>query len=180
MDPEGRSLRLTVLPPFYRTWWFLTLAALGAGGVLLLSYKYRVARLERAAAAQEAFSRRLITSQEGERRRIAAELHDGLGQSLVIIRNWALLGSGSSRRRPRREDWTGSPRSRRGRSTSPRIAYDLGRTTWRLGLADTIRDMVSRVARASKSASPPTGPARRRALARRRDQPLPHRAGGAQ
>ena len=33
------------------------------------------------------FSRLLIDSQETERKRIGAELHDSLGQSLVIIRN---------------------------------------------------------------------------------------------
>jgi signal transduction histidine kinase len=44
-----------------------------------------------AQAAQEEFSRQLIASQEQERQRIAVELHDGLGQSLVIIRNRALL-----------------------------------------------------------------------------------------
>ncbi len=34
----------------------------------------------------------MIESQEAERKRIAAELHDGLGQNLVIIKNRALLG----------------------------------------------------------------------------------------
>src|ERR1700720_867789 len=42
-------------------------------------------------AAQQAFARQLIASQEAERKRIAAELHDGLGQHLVVIRNLALL-----------------------------------------------------------------------------------------
>ena len=40
---------------------------------------------------QQAFSRQLIASQEDERKRIAAELHDGLGQQLVVIRNLALI-----------------------------------------------------------------------------------------
>jgi signal transduction histidine kinase len=42
-------------------------------------------------AAEIAFSRRLIDSQEVERKRFAAEMHDGLGQSLVIIKNRARL-----------------------------------------------------------------------------------------
>ena len=40
---------------------------------------------------QQAFSRQLIESQERERKRIAAELHDSLGQRLVMINNLALL-----------------------------------------------------------------------------------------
>ncbi len=41
--------------------------------------------------AQQAFTRRMIESQEHERRRIAADLHDHLGQGLLVIRNSALL-----------------------------------------------------------------------------------------
>ncbi len=36
---------------------------------------------------QEEFSRRLINAHESERRRIAAELHDSIGQSLAMIKN---------------------------------------------------------------------------------------------
>jgi signal transduction histidine kinase len=38
---------------------------------------------------------RLIASQEAERKRIAAELHDSLGQNIIIIKNRALLGKQS-------------------------------------------------------------------------------------
>ena len=90
-NTEGKSLPVIVLPPFDRTWWFLTLAALIAVGAVVLAWQYRVSHLKRARAAQEAFSRQLIASQEAERKRIAAELHDSLGQSLAIIKNRALL-----------------------------------------------------------------------------------------
>jgi signal transduction histidine kinase len=43
-------------------------------------------------AAQEEFSRKLLESQERERQRIAAELHDSLGQDLLVIKNWASIG----------------------------------------------------------------------------------------
>jgi len=91
-NTEGGRLRVIVLPPFYRAWWFIILASTSAIGVAVLLYRARIGHLKRAHAAQEAFSRRLIESQEGERKRIAAELHDSLGQSLAIIRNRALFG----------------------------------------------------------------------------------------
>jgi len=44
-----------------------------------------------APAASEDFSRRLIAAQEQERKRLARELHDGVGQTLLIIKNRAFL-----------------------------------------------------------------------------------------
>jgi len=42
-------------------------------------------------AVQQNFTQQLIESQEEERKRIAAELHDGIGQEMLIIKNHALL-----------------------------------------------------------------------------------------
>lgn len=39
----------------------------------------------------EEFTRQLLNSQERERKRLAAELHDGMGQNLLVIKNNALL-----------------------------------------------------------------------------------------
>lgn len=86
------SLALVVRPPFYRTWWFILSVAAALGGLAWLGYQRRVRQLLRAKAAQEEFSRQLIASQEAERKRIASELHDCLGQNLLIIKNRALLG----------------------------------------------------------------------------------------
>ncbi len=91
-SPDAARLAILVSPPFYRTWWFLTLLALCSVGGFVLVYEARVARAERARARQQAFSHQLIASQERERQRVAAELHDSLGQSLAIIKNRALAG----------------------------------------------------------------------------------------
>jgi signal transduction histidine kinase len=48
-------------------------------------------RLERQQAAQLAFSRQVLERLEDERRRIAINLHDSLGQILLVIKNHALL-----------------------------------------------------------------------------------------
>ncbi|MBV9305516.1 MAG: hypothetical protein JOZ45_05235, partial [Acidobacteriaceae bacterium] len=87
----GQTLSLAVMAPFYRTWWFTALAMLSAAALVIFVWQYRVAEWKRARAAQLAFSRQLIASQESERKRVAAELHDSLGQSLAILRNRALL-----------------------------------------------------------------------------------------
>ena len=84
-------LAMVVLPPFYRTWWFTIACWAAAGFALWFGWRYRMNRLEHMRAVQQAFSRQLIASQESERKRIAAELHDSLGQRLIIIQNQALL-----------------------------------------------------------------------------------------
>ena len=90
-NEEGKTLAITVLTPFYETRWFDLLVLLTLGGLIAMSWKYRVSQLQRAQAAQQAFSRQLIASQEAERKRIAAEMHDSLGQRLVVIKNLAYL-----------------------------------------------------------------------------------------
>jgi hypothetical protein len=88
-NEAGKTLAIIVLTPFYRTWWFLALMSLLVAVLIAMAWRYRVAQLDR--AVQQAFSRQLIASQENERKRIAAELHDSLGQRLVVINNPALF-----------------------------------------------------------------------------------------
>lgn len=88
----GASIKVLVLRPFYRTYWFYSLLVLAAVGVFAAVYLSRVRQLEALNAARARFTRRLIETQENERKRIALELHDSIGQSLVVIRNRALMG----------------------------------------------------------------------------------------
>jgi signal transduction histidine kinase/ligand-binding sensor domain-containing protein len=86
------SASVVVLPPFWQTWWFRTAAAAAAVLLLWLLYALRMRGVRKEQVAQAEFSRRLLMQQEDERKRVASELHDSLGQSLLIIKNRALLG----------------------------------------------------------------------------------------
>ncbi len=81
----------TILAPVWQRWWFVSLAAACIVAGVYFAVRRKVTGLEQRRALQEEFSRRLIDSQESERARIAAELHDSLGQNLLVIKNHALL-----------------------------------------------------------------------------------------
>lgn len=85
-------LEVTVLAPFWQRWWFIIFVAFFFLGLIAVIYQFRLNHLERRRATQEELSRRLINAHESERERIAAELHDGLGQSLLVIKNHSILG----------------------------------------------------------------------------------------
>ena len=55
----------------------------------------RTASVAREKKAREEFTHQLIVSQEAERRRIAGELHDSLGQNLLLAKNRAQLALSS-------------------------------------------------------------------------------------
>ena len=90
-NTSGATIRLVVVAPFYRRAWFYALVTVAILSALIAVYVYRMRQLHAINAARAEFTRRLIDSEEKERRRIALELHDSLGQSLVVIRNRALM-----------------------------------------------------------------------------------------
>jgi signal transduction histidine kinase len=63
-------LRLTILPPYWRTWWFYTLSGAFVTGLLFSAHKYRL---------------RKALEMERLRIRIASDLHDDLGSNLSGI-----------------------------------------------------------------------------------------------
>ncbi len=80
---------------------------LGFGLILL----YRNQRhLKSNKILQEKFSQELLISQEGERRRISKDLHDGVGQQLLVIKN-KLMASGDDDTKK-----NGGPYHRRGKN----------------------------------------------------------------
>ena len=121
------TLALTVLPPFWHTWWFITLTSAGFLG-LVVSFVHYVStqRLQR-----QLEGLRQKEALEKERARIARDIHDQVGANLTQVsllgriggeRQGAPGGSGrSTRGRFRRPRWRRPARWMRlsGRSTPP-------------------------------------------------------------
>ncbi|MPY86747.1 MAG: hypothetical protein GEU99_02375 [Luteitalea sp.] len=152
-NTDVASLSIVIIPRFWQTRWFWSLSGLAAIAVVAFAYRRRVAGLERARAAQQAFVQQLIDSQEGERRRIAAELHDSLGQQLLIIKNRALLGAMAD---PHAEEGKEqfdeiSATATRSLDEIREIARNLRPYHLdRLGLTHSIEDMVERISTSSE------------------------------
>lgn len=68
----GAELSLEIVPPFYRRWWFVALAVLALGGLVVWLYRLRLGRLRGSFDAVLA-----------ERNRMAREIHDTLTQDFV-------------------------------------------------------------------------------------------------
>ncbi len=85
-------LTIIILPPWYRTWWFFTLACIFIVGTVYLIVHRRFILLERKRKTQEEFARALLESQEAERKRISGELHDSVGQNILLMKNRAHFG----------------------------------------------------------------------------------------
>ena len=91
-NEKGAAFTLKVKPAWWQTDAFRGGAALTLLGGIGAGFGLRFAALRRRRAEQDHFARMLIESQEVERKRIAGELHDGIGQTLAVIRNRALMG----------------------------------------------------------------------------------------
>jgi signal transduction histidine kinase/ligand-binding sensor domain-containing protein len=152
----GQRLSIEVLAPFYRTWQFLTLLFLLAVALIWAAANYRVIRLKQAQLAQQVFSQQLIASQEGERKRIAGELHDSLGQRLVVINNLALFFLRAHRRISQDEDQVESILEISTEATlaieeTRSIAYDLRPFQLdRLGLTKSLESLIRSVSKSSQ------------------------------
>ena len=95
-NDEGVTLRLTVRPPWWATWWayllYVALAAALVGGVVTVRTRQLRTRFayQQQLLEQERRLRVLLEQldviQEEDRRRIAWEMHDGLAQTLAALR----------------------------------------------------------------------------------------------
>ena len=85
-------ISFTILPPLWETWWFRIGIVAGMFIITLVTYRIRLSKLNKEETTRRQFTAQLLMTQEQERARIAGELHDSLGQDLLVIRNRALIG----------------------------------------------------------------------------------------
>ncbi len=86
-NTEGRSVKIIITPPYWETWWARIIIAVFIIGSVYTLLQFRLAKLKKEKYSQQELSKRFIEFQEQERQRIAGELHDSLGQNLLIIKN---------------------------------------------------------------------------------------------
>ncbi len=149
-------LPVEVIPPFFKKWWFLAVCGLLALAITWFLWSCRILQLRRMQMAQKAFSQQLIASQEAERRRIAAELHDSLGQRLVVINTLASFLLKPKGRIPDEENkrltiQEISTEATAAMEETRAISYDLRPFHLdRLGLSKAIQALVRTASRASE------------------------------
>lgn len=142
------TLILFEATPFWQTWWFNILTLIVLIFIAYLFNKIRITQSEEAREKQQKFAKQLINAQEIERQRIAAELHDSIGQDLLIIKNRALLGLNqkSNQKLTREQLDEISATASRALDETRAIARNLRPLhLQRLGLTQTLSSMIEQI-----------------------------------
>lgn len=130
-NQQGRSIAVTILPPFWQKLWFQLLVAAILMGTILLIYRYRVSRL---------------LEMQRLRLRVAEDLHDDLGSNLSAV---ALLGESLLRRGQLQEHQR--EQLQRIASSARRMVEDLRDIVWMVDpKQDTLQDLVTRMREVAK------------------------------
>lgn len=152
-NEEGASLAVVVVPPFWQTAWFRILAVSFFFLVGPTVYFLRIRILKQEHARQQQFARQLIERQENERNRIAREMHDSLGQELLVLKHQIQLNL----RKPGDTEVTKETLKEYSNSVSGildkarQISHDLRPPELdRLGLTETLRSILAKVREAKR------------------------------
>lgn len=88
---ETASMQVRVAEYFWESRWFASMVFIVVAGLLGLVFWNRLRHLRERQERRAEFARQIIFASEQERRRIATDLHDGLSQNLLLVKNWARL-----------------------------------------------------------------------------------------
>jgi signal transduction histidine kinase len=141
-NKEGISLKVTILPPWWGTWWFRALLILLFAGGIYGLFRYRLMQQLR---QREAEIRASLMAQEAERQRFSRELHDGIGANLSLLKMY--LSSFGEADMPMAELKERSEKLLAGSVDEiRRLIYDMDpRNLKKMGLVKAVDDMVGLV-----------------------------------
>lgn len=86
-NERGDTLSIFIKPPFWQTPLFQIFFYSLMAAILYIIIRRRFVLLKKESFIRRLYTHSLIRNQEAERKRIAAELHDSLGQDLLVIKN---------------------------------------------------------------------------------------------
>jgi len=143
---------IVVLAPVWQRAWFLALTGVAVAALIVAVDRRRAARLRWDHERQHAYARQLLEAQEKERRRISNDLHDSLGQSLMLIRAQARsAGNGHGVHDPALD--TIASLAGKAYDDMKAIAYDLRPYQLdKVGVSRTLDGMLKRIDQASSVA----------------------------
>ena len=122
------SVRITITPPFWKTWWFITLVILSAAGSIAGVITYRVKQL---------------LAIERLRSKIAADLHDDIGAGLTEI---SIMGEVISRKLPDESKEIVTSEIDRIGTTSRHLIASMSDIVWLVNpKRDSLFDLISRL-----------------------------------
>ncbi len=152
-NEEGASVKITITPPWWQSWWF---KSCGAALVILTAgygYKKRINKLKKEKSAQEEFSKKLLNSQEEERKKIASVLHDSIAHDVLITKNSSEIGLRSAGENEEVKEILSkiSEQSSSTLNELRRIQFNLHPyEVEKLGLTKAIKSIVDRVSKSSE------------------------------
>jgi len=144
----GAKMMVIILPPFWLTWWFKTIIIFMLVFITPTVIIRRIQALKRAKEAQLKITRTIIERQEQDRMRIARELHDSLGQEIIVLKNRAHLAKDSSLQTQKAKDQltTIEEIANRAISSIQSIVHDLRPIHLdRIGLTETLKILLKRI-----------------------------------
>ena len=77
-NEKGLAIQIRINPPYWRTWWFVTLALIAASSIIMALHRYRVQQ-------KLAIERIKFREREILQKKIASDVHDDLGHLLTKI-----------------------------------------------------------------------------------------------
>jgi signal transduction histidine kinase/ligand-binding sensor domain-containing protein len=152
-NEEGTSIKVSITPPWWQAWWFKSCGAALIFMTAGYGYKKRVNKLKKDKTAQEEFSKKLLNSQEEERKKIASVLHDSIAHDVLITKNSSEIGIRSAGENEEVKEILNkiSEQSSSTLNELRRIQFNLHPyEVEKLGLTKAIKSIVDRVSKSSE------------------------------